>query len=283
MIIKIIKKNIKIFFLISIIILIYFFNLIVIKPFPFFNVDYIKDIDKFNLSPLKDKKKFYKFNLNKQNIPAHIKEKLDLYLNFNIYDKIRISTELTRELQENSIGSELKSVNNVFLKAKNFHEICSESAKIFVSVMSYLNVTARVIWTNGHTVAEVWNGEKWIMTDTLSNIYALDKKDEFYLSFSELVSLYPEVKFTKITQKNYSLYDYHKDKKVFHKVIENNNLIFVIPNREIFSFHTKKKKISRVTNLLNFNNPYIAKQYIGTNDVNKVGNVGIYIYKRFFD
>ena len=38
-------------------------------------------------------------------IPAHIKEKLDLYLNFNIYDKIRISTELTRELQENSIGS----------------------------------------------------------------------------------------------------------------------------------------------------------------------------------
>ena len=242
MIIKIIKKNIKIFFLISIIILIYFFNLIVIKPFPFFNVDYIKDIDKFNLSPLKDKKKFYKFNLNKQNIPAHIKEKLDLYLNFNIYDKIRISTELTRELQENSIGSELKSVNNVFLKAKNFHEICSESAKIFVSVMSYLNVTARVIWTNGHTVAEVWNGEKWIMTDTLSNIYALDKKDEFYLSFSELVSLYPEVKFTKITQKNYSLYDYHKDKKVFHKVIENNNLIFVIPNREIFSFHTKKKK-----------------------------------------
>ena len=283
MLIKIIKKNIKIFFLISIIILIYFFNLIVIKPFPFFNVDYIKDIDKFNLSPLKDKKKFYKFNLNKQNIPAHIKEKLDLYLNFNIYDKIRISTELTRELQENSIGSELKSVNNVFLKAKNFHEICSESAKIFVSVMSYLNVTARVIWTNGHTVAEVWNGEKWIMTDTLSNIYALDKKDEFYLSFSELVSLYPEVKFTKITQKNYSLYDYHKDKKVFHKVIENNNLIFVIPNREIFSFHTKKKKISRVTNLLNFNNPYIAKQYIGTNDVNKVGNVGIYIYKRFFD
>jgi len=283
MLIKIFKKNIKIFFLISIIILIYFFNLIVINPFPFFKVDYLESIDEFNLSPFKDKEKYYKVDLNKQNIPVLIKKKLDMHLNNNVYDKIRISTEMTRELQENSIGRELKSSNNIFLKEKKFFEICSESAKIFVSMMSYLNVNARVIWTNGHTVAEVWNGDKWIMTDTLSNIYALDKKNQSYLSFSELVSLYPEVKFKKITQKSYSLYEYYSNEETYQNIIKNNNLILFIPNREIFSFHTNKKKISRVVNSLNFNNPYVGRQYIGTSNAKKVGNVGIYIYKRFFN
>ena len=75
MLIKIIKKKIKIFILISIIILIYLFNIIVIKPFPFFNVDYIEAIDEFNLSPFKDKETFYKIDLNKQNIPVLIKKK----------------------------------------------------------------------------------------------------------------------------------------------------------------------------------------------------------------
>lgn len=283
MLIKINKINIKIFFLVLIIILIYFFNIVVIRPFPFFNVDYIYSIDEFNSSPLRDKKKFYEIDLNRQNVPVRIEKKLSEHLNKNIYDKIKISTEITRELQENSFGKEIKSIDNILVNEKKFYEICSESAKIFVSIMSYLNVPARVLWTNGHTVAEVWNGEKWIMTDTLSNIYALDKKNENYLSFSETVSLYPKVKFKKITQMKYSLYEYHSNKETFKSIIENNNLIFLIPNREIFSFHTNKKKISRVINSLNLNSPFIGRQYVGINDTKKVGNVGIYIYKRFFN
>ena len=46
-------------------------------------------------------------------IPDRIKKKLSEYLNKNIYDKIKISTEITRELQENSFGNELKSIDNV--------------------------------------------------------------------------------------------------------------------------------------------------------------------------
>jgi len=282
MIRKIKKNYIKLFFAISILIIIYLFNIIILRPFPFFKVDYINSINEFNASPFENHTDFYNIDLNKQFIPQRIRDILDRYNNENIYNKIKIATEITREIQENSIGKEIKSIDNIMVDKKIYYEICSESAKIFVSAMSYLNVKGRILWTNGHTVAEVWNGEKWIMTDTLSNIYALDKKENNYLSFSETVKLYPNVNFKKITNKKYSLYEYHSNKKTFQKILENNHLIFLIPNKHVFSFHTNKKKVERVLNSLNLNSPFVAKQFVGLDKKQKVGNVGIYIYKRFF-
>ncbi len=278
-----IKKNYtRLFLAVSILIIIYLFNIVIVRPFPFFKVDYVNSINEFNASPFENHIDFYNINLDKQFIPQRIKDILDTYNSENIYNKIKIATEITREIQENSIGKEIKSIDNIMVDKKIYYEICSESAKIFVSAMSYLNVKGRILWTNGHTLAEVWNGEKWIMTDTLSNIYALDEKENNYLSFAETVKLYPNVNFKKITNKKYSLYEYDINKKAFQRILENNHLIFLIPNKYVFSFHTNKSKIARVLNLLNLNNPFVAKQFVGLDKNKKVGNVGIYIYKRFF-
>ena len=50
MIKKIKKHYIKLFFAISILIIIYLFNIIILRPFPFFKVDYINSINEFNAS-----------------------------------------------------------------------------------------------------------------------------------------------------------------------------------------------------------------------------------------
>ena len=72
------------------------------------------------------------------------------------------------------------------------------------------------------------------------------------------------------------------NKKTFQKILENNHLIFLIPNKHVFSFHTNKKKVARVLNSLNLNSPFVSKQFVGLVKKQKVGNVGINIYKRFF-
>jgi len=276
------SKKKTIIIIISFLIFIYFYNLIIVRPFPFFKVDYVKSLEKFNISPAIEEDNFYEIDLKKQNISKSLKEILDEYKNKNIYEKIKISTEITRNIQQNSIGKEIKSFKNIFSYENYFFEICSESAKIFISVLYYLNEKGRVIWTNGHTVAETWNGEKWIMTDTLSNVFALDKNNN-YLSFSETVNLFPEVKFKSITERKYSLYDYKDDNTVLNRIIKNNNLIFLIPNKYVFSFHEIESKIERVLNSLNIKKIYYSRQLLLSKNHKKVGNVGIAIFKRFLN
>ena len=277
------KNNfLNILVLLSLVILIYLFNISVLRPFPFFKVDYVYSLKEFNNPPSESPKNFYKINIEKQNIPARLKKRLDEYMYEDLFEKIKIATEITREIQEVSIGREIKFIINILENEKKYFEICSESAKIFVSLMSYLNETARVLWTNGHTLAEVWDGSNWIMTDTLSNVYATSVKSKKFLSYSQTVKLYPNVKFKKITTKQYSLYEYNSNQETLHNIVKNNKLIFLMSNKNIFSFHTVNKKINRVLNSLNNKNNYKAKQFIHSKNSKKVGNLGINIYKRFF-
>ncbi len=129
-----IKKNYtRLFLAVSILIIIYLFNIVIIRPFPFFKVDYVNSINEFNASHFENHIDFYNINLDKQFIPQRIKDILDTYNSENIYNKIKIATEITREIQENSIGKEIKSIDNIMVDKKIYYEICSESAKIFVS------------------------------------------------------------------------------------------------------------------------------------------------------
>ena len=278
------KNNfLKVLVLLFLILLIYIFNISVIRPFPFFKVDYVYSLKEFDNLPSKDEKSFYEINIEKQNIPLRLKKRLDEYLYKDLFEKIKISTEITREIQEISVGNEVKFMTNILENEKKYIEICSESAKIFVSLMSYLNVTARVLWTNGHTLAEIWDGNNWIMTDTLSNVYATSVKTKKYLSYSQTVELYPNVVFKQITKKKYSLYEYNSNKETLHNIVKKNKLMFLMSNKDIVSFHTTNKKINRVVNSLNNKNYYKAKQFMHSKNSKKVGNLGINIYKRFLN
>ena len=279
------RKNLKKIYFFSFIfgiIFVYLLNLIILRPFPFFKVNYIKSLDGFNSSPFLEKTGFYEIDLNTDNISKKIRTKLDANLNEDIFQKIKVSTEITRELQSNSFGIEIKTLNNIFKDEEKYMEICSESAKIFVTLMSYLGVYSRILWTNGHTLAEVWDGKKWIMTDTLSNVYSLDKTKENYLSFSETVKLFPNVEFKQITSKKYELYDYNSDQEKFHNIIKNNNLIFLMSNQNIYSFDKTKEKISRVINSFTLNHKFSGRQFLISDDTKKVGNVGLSFLNRYF-
>ena len=85
MIRKIKKNYIKLSFAISILIIIYLFNIIILRPFPFFKVDYINSMNEFNASPFENHIDFYNIDLNKQFIPQRIQDILDRYNNENIY------------------------------------------------------------------------------------------------------------------------------------------------------------------------------------------------------
>lgn len=278
------RKNSKKIYLFSIIfglIFIYLFNIIILRPFPFFKVNYINSLDNFNSSPFLEKISFYEIDLDTENISNKIRTKLDANLNEDIFQKIKISTEITRELQSNSLGLEIKNIDNILSNEQKYLEICSESAKIFITLMSYLGEYSRILWTNGHTLAEVWDGKNWIMTDTLSNVYSLDNKNGNFLSFSETVKLFPNVNFKQISIKKYELYDYNSDREKLHNIIKNNNLIFLMSNQNVYSFDTTREKISRVINSFTLNNKFSGRQLLFKENTKKIGNVGLSILKRY--
>ena len=71
--------------------------------------------------------------------------------------------------------------------------------------MTSMNETARVIWLDGHTVSEVWDGFNWILVDTLSNFMNYNNQSYRYLSFVETVSSVENLNLIQITNKTYNL------------------------------------------------------------------------------
>ena len=268
----------NIFFLISFLIIIFISNHLFIKPFPFFKVDYYKVADKFNTDPKNDSE-FYNLPLSTSKLPLEIQNKILLFQDKPLIDKIRISTQITRSIQEKSLGNIVKNYNQVLDQSVEFTEICSEAAKIFVFLMSSLNVTSRVVWLNGHTVAEVWHKNQWILVDPSSNTLAIDKFTKNNLSLTEVITLYPDVEFETINEVTDTLWDYRFDAEKLHDILSNIEIIFVISNDKVFSFHKIDQKIERIFSSTFFNNKFKAKQFIGFDKAIKVGNFGVSLFK----
>ena len=266
-------------YILILIILFFSFNHVIIKPFPFFNVDYIADHSKFNESPLNDLD-FYEIKLDqKSNFSENIQKEILDKKNEKLFKKILYATELTRSIQEKSLGNRLKIYEELLLYDDTFYEICSESSKIFSYIMAQLGEYTRIIWLNGHTVTEVWHDDKWIFTDTSSNVFAFNKNNNTFASLVEIIDPENSIEFKTISQKKYKLWDYRYDSEKLHLILEKNNLIFVISNKKVFNFHQKNEKIKRILNSLIFNNINKAKQFVGYKEAKKVGNFGINIFK----
>ena len=76
-------------------------------------MNYVTSLDNFNADPALNKK-FYSINKYNKNISPRIENLLISHIDKNIFDKIKISTEITRELQETSVGSEVKNFSNIY-------------------------------------------------------------------------------------------------------------------------------------------------------------------------
>lgn len=258
-------------------IIIFLFNHLIIKPFPFFKVDYYKSMNKFNAEPINEVE-FYNLPSITGTLPLEILEKVLFYEDKPLIDKIKISTEITRSIQEQSLGNIVKNYKQILNKDEEFSEICSEASKIFAFLMNLLNETSRIIWMNGHTVVEVWDENQWIFVDPSSNTIAIDKfKNK--ISLSEVVILYPDIEFKTINNHIDTLWDYRSDSEKLHNILENIETIFVINNNKVFSFHEKDQKIERIFSSMFFNNNFTAKQFIGFDKAKKVGNFGINLFK----
>ena len=265
---------------ILLIILIYFCFNIVYKPFPFFSVDYVNEKKEFNSDPLKDPE-FYKINISKNtNLNFDSREEILKIQHSDIFTKIRLATRLTRTIQEGSFGNVIKTYDNILSKNTMFQEICSESSKIFIYIMSALGENVRVLWLNGHTINEVWHNNSWIFVDASSNTLAYNNKDKKFVSFLDILENSSSIQFKNIIEEKHKLWDYRSDPDKLHNIINNNNLIMILSNKNIFNFHTSREKLKRVFSSLKFNSNYQAKQFITSTKTSKVGNVGLNIYKR---
>ena len=260
--------------------LIFLINHTFFKPFPFFKVNYYKQAELFNSNPKNDLE-FYSLPMSKSfgKLPIGLEEQISLNENASLIDKIELSTKITRSIQESSLGNIIKDYNQIMKNDLEYWEICSEAAKIFVFLMNQLNETARVIWVNGHTITEVWNNDHWIFVDPSSNTLAKDKFTKKNVSFTELVVSYPDIEFRTIDYKKSKLWDYRDDAEKLHNILKNIEIIFIMNNKEIFSFHKTNEKIKRVFSSMFFNENFKAKQFIGFKKATKVGNMGLHMFK----
>ena len=262
--------------------LIYFLTILIVicyknltRPFPFFEVRYHTEFKVFNKIPDRD---FYKVIENKVSYPDHIEKKInDLKKEKNLLKKIKFATDVTRSIQETSLGEKIKNLDNILEYNGPFKEICSESSKIFVFLMASMNETARVIWLDGHTVSEVWDGFSWIMVDTLSNFMNYNNQSNRYLSFVETVSSMDNLNLKPITNKTYNLYDYFKvnvaeQSKVIN-IYNSPKFAFYMKNSYLYNFHNKKEKIKRIYNSIFSQNKIMGHQFILTKNNYLVGTI----------
>tara|TARA_Y100000768_G_scaffold384074_1_gene367418 strand:- start:50 stop:898 length:849 start_codon:yes stop_codon:yes gene_type:complete len=253
------------------------------KPFPFFKVTYINNKNVFNADPF-NYSDFYdlKFAEFVKLLPQN-KLEIEKLKKATTLEKIIYATELTREIQEKSLGNQIKNYNNILSDDSAFQEICSESSKIFLYLMHTLGERVRVLWLNGHTITEVWDKNDWIFVDTSSNALAFDKDNEKFSSFLNILKSTSSIEFKPIIETKHKLWDYRDSPTRLHEIIDENNLIVVLSNKNIFDFHTIEEKINRVLNSIFLSSNYEAIQFLHDSKTPKVGNIGINLYKRILN
>jgi len=149
--------------------------------------------------------------------------------------------------------------------------------------MQLLNIPTRVIWMNGHTVNEVWNGKKWILIDSFGNVRAKGSDNED-LGIHEVIKNYSSARFVKVLENDNNLPEQYLDNGYFaseRNKYKNQNLLLTISGQDLFTFHIRTRKINNIfSSIFNYNDTSVgnAKQLIFKNYY--VGNFRIGLLKR---
>lgn len=256
-------------------------NEVILKPFPFLNVEYFTSTqwdfkpDGFERTPFP------------ANPPENVAEEISKAKRFDtISQKVEWATNLTREIMRDSKGEAVRSVDTIFDNDARFQSICSESSKVFNSFMRQVDIPSRVVWMHGHTVSEIFDGNKWVLIDTYGNVRAFGRNGE-PLGVREIVADFDKVKFKKIIEDKNVLPTQYLDSgylELKDNVYRKQNLLFTIKGSDLFDFHAKTRDVKKLSNVLLGIEPSgvgEARQYV-INDY-FVGNYGLGLVKRFND
>lgn len=279
------KKRVKIVLLTMLLLFIYgLYENILNRPFPFISMRY-NSYEEFNQKP----------NLLDINISLDInsseKERLKAFIfpfkksRFgDLEDDIRAVTLATRGIMSESNGTVIRKISEVISNDKSYLHICSESSKIFTTLMQSIGYPSRVIWLSMHTVSEIYTESYgWILVDTFGNVVFKDDKGR-YKSLLEVNANFNKLTPFNIVEKKYSKNaDYLENDYIYRKsnVFNDNSLFVVIDGKSLGNFHTKTRDIRSIVDFVVFQKPFAKGiQYVKENN-KKVGNVGVSFYKRF--
>jgi hypothetical protein len=187
---------------------------------------------------------------------------------------------------EFSEGLIVRSKSNIFESGSEFDNGCSEAAKIYTTIMLLADVPSRVIWMNGHTVAESFINDKWVLVDVFANLRAHNFSGE-ELGILDVIDNCDSVKFSKIIGENYEYLPEWIDKAYLSKpsnVYSNQNLLIVINQQDIYSFHEKTRNFRLVLNtIFQFQSNAVGRGFQFVIDDYHVGNFGWGLIKRFYN
>jgi len=248
---------------------------IIARPFPFFNVQYTQEKSAFQAAP--------------EHFPIPLKLNDSLpplpvsYVQQSFLKDIRYAVDLARQTMRQSKGHKIRTLQTVFSLDTSFMNICSENAKVFVSIMAKWGYTGRVIWMNGHTIAEVWDGTKWVLVDPHGNVLAKHENGN-YLSLIEVNQNFENVEFERASQvMGDGLTDYLQINYLSNpdNVYKKQNLFFIISAEDLFEFHSASRDVSDILTSLT-GSPSVGEGYqLVTGSSEMVGNMSIHFLRRF--
>lgn len=255
-------------------------NEVVLKPFPFLSVTYVNS-SKWDQAPS---------GFSEIPIKGEISTSLDSVVESlsrfdNLNSKIEYATSAVREVMRGSRGNLIRTVPEDILRDNsNYMSVCSESSKVFSVIMQLSGTPSRVVWMHGHTISEVWNGEKWILIDTYGNVEAFGRDGES-LGVREVIADFASVEFRKVVEDSSSEPPQYLDTGYLSSegnVYENQNLLLVVEGDDLFSFHSNTRDLTRIAaSTLSFNENSVgdARQLVVEDYY--VGNFGLSLLKRF--
>lgn len=271
------------FALVSLGILCILVNEVIIKPFPFLDLDYV-DILNWESTP-RANKSYGHLNVEAIVFSPKLEAEIEEKLSSPVFAKVLWAVEITRYLQRCSVGQTIRNLEEVFSQGDQFCQICSESSKIFVALVEVLGLPARVIWMNGHTTAEVYHKDKWIMIDAYGNVMA-ENEEGRYLSTQEIISCRGNYTFVKILKdcsdgpRNFLDSGYFENP---HNPYAKQNLLVTINNGDLFGLEQRAKSIlSAASSFFGLKNSAVASGAQLVLSRHLVGNVGVRIARRLF-
>ncbi|RLA74071.1 MAG: hypothetical protein DRG11_06230 [Epsilonproteobacteria bacterium] len=277
-----IKKIILLVVILGIISLVY--ENIINRHFPFISMDY-QTYNQFNSQP-----KFSSIDISldiNNKISKKIRNSIKIFKKTefgDLEDDIKAVTIVTRNIMHKSEGNIIRKISDVLSEDKKYKNICSESSKIFVTLMQSIGYPARVIWMEGHTVSEIYTKKDgWILVDAYWNLIFKDKKGK-YQSLLAINRNFNNIKPFNIINKKYkNNLDYLENGYIFKErnIYNDQNLFVVIEGKSLDNFHEKTRNINNILNAVFLNNQFTNGIQFIKEDSKKVGNVGISFTKRF--
>ncbi len=220
------------------------FNQVVIKPFPFLDVSYTSK-NKWDILNPQGRIEYFK---NEVYIPPFLRKEINEIINKPQNERIFWATLKTRDIQRNSLGKDIRDHKTILQDLASFRSVCSESSKIFTTLMNLVDIPSRVVWMNNHTVSEIFLNNRWVLMDTWGNVTAVDKTGNG-IGVSDIIYDYKSVNFKKIITDESLVpanFLHNSVLNVFdqylYNLYSNQKLVLSIEPENLFSFHIETKK-----------------------------------------